>query len=294
MNALSQLWNRLPVAVRAVLASIIILICGTIPWTILVSLNMKIFSSIPWAILPMSLYLWVLWRYLAGKLLSKPNPETRRINLRVKPLSGRVWGWSLLSGALAFVSLGALKKIVEQLLTLPHPRIPDYSQYPLITVLSAVLMGAAVSGIVEEAAFRGYMQVPLEKRYGLTRAIIIVGIVFGLVHFTHPWMTLQLLPMYIIVAAVYGILAKTTGSILPGVVIHFAGNAYQDIFLLLRGTSASQLTTGWETIPDFKFLLNCLIMIFSGVAAILSYQKLRSISPPGGKDSLLNTPAIPA
>jgi membrane protease YdiL (CAAX protease family) len=278
MNVLSSLWNRNPVAVRAVFTGIIVLVCGTIPWTILISMNMKILSSVPWAVLPMSLYLWFFWRYLSGRMLSTPNPEMRRMNLRIKPLSGKVWAWSLLTGAFAFVSLGALKKIAGQLLALPPSRIPDYSQYPFLTILSAVLMGAAVSGIVEEAAFRGFMQVPIEARYGLTRAIFIVGIVFGLVHFTHPWMTFKLLPMYIIVAAVYGILAKTTGSILPGVVLHFAGNAYQDISLLMRGASATQTTTGVETVQNVTFWLNCLLIFLFGVAAILSYKKLHSIS----------------
>jgi membrane protease YdiL (CAAX protease family) len=276
MGPLSDFWNRVPVVLRAVFSGILILVCGSLPWSILISLNTKMLPSIPWSILPMGIYLWLFWKYLCGRVLTKPKPELRRTYLRVKPLSGKVWTWSMLSGALAFVSLGALKKIVERLVTLPAFQSADYSQYPLLTVLSAIIMGAFVSGIVEESAFRGYMQVPLENRYGLLMAIIVVGLVFGLTHFTHPWMTLALLPMYLVVAAVYGVLANTTGSILPGVVLHVIGNAYQDIVSLLRGSSHTPLPSIQETGIDLTFTLNCCLTLLCGVTAVLSYRRLHS------------------
>jgi membrane protease YdiL (CAAX protease family) len=45
-----------------------------------------------------------------------------------------------------------------------------------------VIMISAVAAICEEIGFRGYMQVPLEKKYGPLKAISIVSIIFVLVH----------------------------------------------------------------------------------------------------------------
>jgi membrane protease YdiL (CAAX protease family) len=43
-------------------------------------------------------------------------------------------------------------------------------------------MSAPIAGIVEEAAFRGYMQRPIEQAHGIGLAILITGTMFALVH----------------------------------------------------------------------------------------------------------------
>lgn len=72
-------------------------------------------------------------------------------------------------------------------------------------------MGAPVAGIVEEAAFRGYMQAPIERRDGLVVAILITGSMFALAHLDFTWI---LWPYYVVVAAIYATvtLARVTRS----------------------------------------------------------------------------------
>ena len=65
-------------------------------------------------------------------------------------------------------------------------------------------MASIVAGVVEEASFRGYMQGPIERRHGPVVAILVTGSVFGFAHFTHPEVTLILMPYYLAVAAIYG------------------------------------------------------------------------------------------
>jgi len=68
-----------------------------------------------------------------------------------------------------------------------------------------LVMGSVVAGVTEEVAFRGYMQTPLERRFGLTAAIFIPGIAFGILHFpNHSRDVLVMLPYYVAVTAVYG------------------------------------------------------------------------------------------
>ena len=50
------------------------------------------------------------------------------------------------------------------------------------------------------------------------------GSLFGFAHFTHPEVTLVLMPYYLAVAAIYGTLAYLTNSIWPSVVLHAGGN----------------------------------------------------------------------
>ena len=47
-------------------------------------------------------------------------------------------------------------------------------------------MIAVMTGSFEAAAFRGYMQVQLEERYGLLLAIALTAALFAFVHCTAP------------------------------------------------------------------------------------------------------------
>jgi hypothetical protein len=98
---------------------------------------------------------------------------------------------------------------------LPQQRLPNLVQVPEVTVLSLLLMAAPVAGTVEEAAFRGYMQGPIERRYGLTVAILVTGTMFAVAHLDF---TLILWPYYVAVTAIYGTVTYLTESILPAVV----------------------------------------------------------------------------
>lgn len=49
-----------------------------------------------------------------------------------------------------------------------------------MTVFAWLVMSAVVSGVVEETAFRGYVQGGIERRHGLTTAIVVIGGLFGL------------------------------------------------------------------------------------------------------------------
>jgi membrane protease YdiL (CAAX protease family) len=117
-------------------------------------------------------YLWFFWRYLNGAGRPESTVEKRRTSLRAYRVSGRVWAWALLAGRLGIVALVLALRVANRLVVLPQQRLPDLAQVPEVTVLSLLLMAAPVAGIVEEAAFRGYMQGPIERRYGLTFAIL--------------------------------------------------------------------------------------------------------------------------
>jgi membrane protease YdiL (CAAX protease family) len=54
-------------------------------------------------------------------------------------------------------------------------------------MITSLTMASVVAGVTEEAAFRGYMQTRIERQYGLLIAILVNGVMFGLLHFpNHP------------------------------------------------------------------------------------------------------------
>ena len=280
------LWRRLPVIVRAVLTGSLLTTAGTIPWALLASANQLFWTSVPWAVPLTVLYLWLYWRYLGGAGWPKSTAEARRMNLRAHALSSAVWGAALLAGVLGLVAVVLLLRVLSRLVTLPQQQLPDFSQFPFLTVFCLLLTGAAVAGIVEEASFRGYMQGPIERRHGPVVAIAVMGTVFGLAHFTHREVTMIMMPYYVAAAAVYGALAYLTNSILPGVVLHAGGNALLGVFdLLAQGPTGFEVPLSpapliWETGADAAFWVSGVLFMIMTAVAVWAYSALASVARP--------------
>jgi membrane protease YdiL (CAAX protease family) len=216
----------------AIFTGVAVLLAGNLPWAALGTWNLRIGTVVPWAILPMGLYLWLYWRFISGEWSAPADAAQYRANLRANQLSIGMWTASLAAGVLGFMALLALLAVAARLVTLPSSApIPTPHEMPLATAVLLLTMQSIVAGVTEEAAFRGYMQSPIERRYGLAVAILVNGTMFGLLHFSsHPRDVLLMLPYYIAVAAVYGGLTWAADSILPALVLHSAG----DVVVLTR------------------------------------------------------------
>lgn len=272
------LWCRLPVLVRAVVTGMLLAAAGTLPWAYLVSLNVKHGSAIPWAVPPTALYLWFFWKYARGWGPPRATAEARRTLARANRLPGEVWGTALLAGLVGLVALLLVQGVLSRLVTLPQQRDIDPSKYPALTVFLWVAMGSLVAGVVEETSFRGYMQGPIERRHGPVIALLVTGGMFAFVHFTHPEVTLVLLPFYVGAATVYGMLAYLTKSILPGLVLHAGGDILVALQLLATGQSEWQGSPGqkliWETGADPVFWLSVVGALAGVAAAVGAYVGL--------------------
>ena len=56
-----------------------------------------------------------------------------------------------------------------------------------VGILPEVFQWQLVAGITEEVGFRGYMQVPLEQKYGPGIAVLLVSLVFVVAHLNQAW-----------------------------------------------------------------------------------------------------------
>jgi membrane protease YdiL (CAAX protease family) len=279
---------------RAVVIGLALSAAGTFPWSFLAGWNLRRFVSLPWAVLPMALYLWLYWRYLAGAGWPRTTSALRRTNLRANRLSSEIWGMSLFAGLLGFAALLPLLGLMSRLARLPVESQPITTppQMPFATVFVLLLMASIVAGVVEEAAFRGYMQGPIERQHGPIVAILACGAAFGLAHYSHhPASVLPMLPYYMAVAAIYGGLAYATNSILPGLVLHTGGDVFSLTRLWVTGRPEWQVSEAappliWESGVDAGFIVFAAASVLLGAAAVWAYRELAHVAsrervPPG-------------
>jgi membrane protease YdiL (CAAX protease family) len=266
----------LGVIARAVLIGMLVMIAGTIPRNLIFAANLRYHPSVPWAVPLTAVYLWCFWRYVNGGGPPDSTAPERRASLRANRISGHVWAWALLAGSLGIVVLVLALRVANRLVVLPQQGLPDLARLPKLTLVSLLLMAAPVAGVVEEAAFRGYMQGPIERRCGLVVAILITGTMFAVAHLDF---TLILWPYYVAVAGVYGTVTHMTGSILPAVVLHTGANLYSNLDLWLHGQAEWQASSGpavlvWNTGTDVSFWTAILAVLVAAAAMVLAYSKL--------------------
>ena len=265
--------------VRAVLAGFAVAAAGTMPWAGLATLNLKHWPAVPWAVPPAALYLWLFWRYVSGAGWPRSTVAARRANVRANALADNVWSYALLAGGLGLAALVALLRVLNQMVHLPQKSTADLANVPGVSLFILLGMSAVVAGIVEEAAYRGYMQAPIERSHGPFVAIMVTGSVFGLAHLFHPEVTLALLPYYLAVATIYGMLAHLTNSILPSIVLHAGGNMLGSLDLLTRGQAEWQAPARptpliWEVGVGTAFWGSVIAFVLIGATAIVAYVVL--------------------
>ena len=287
-----SVWQRLPIVVRAVIAGSVVCSVGTVVWggvagyPLLAGWNLRVLVTVPWAIVPMSVFLWLFVKYLGGWAWPSSTADARRASLRANKLSADVWGLSIIAGLVGLAALLPFQRVMSRLVMIPPEAQPITAppEMPLLTLVVLLVMAAVVAGVVEESAFRGYMQGPIERRYGPIAAIVITGVVFGLAHYNHhPTAVVSMLPYYVVVSAVYGGLAYATNSILPGMVLHAVGNVFSLSRLWATGLSELQVSATaprliWETGLDGSFLRSVVVFTVLASLSVWLFANLRKVT----------------
>jgi len=232
---------------RAIGAGMLVMLAGTLPRNFLFSANLTVFNQFPWAVPVAVVGLRFFWKY-PGRPYGRSVP-------------GRVWLWSMVSGGLGIVTLVLALRMLNTVVALPQQSLPDLRQVPTFTVAALLLMAAPIAGVVEEVAFRGYMQEPIARQYGLAVAIFVTGTMFAVAHLDFTWI---LWPYYMAVAALYGVVAHMTRSVLPGVVLHTCGNLYSNFDLWMSGHAEWQAGAGGDSLVMMVWMSVCLAgMLFA-------------------------------
>ena len=154
---------------------------------------------------------------LVAAAASAQSAEARRRYLRANRKSGQTYLWAMVAGVLSVVALSGIWIVLFRLVKMQPNMLADVSSYPQMTVALMILMGSLVSPFMEEAGFRGYFQVALEREFRTPLAIVISSVVFALAHGPTQGFLWPKLLFYFFVGIAFGATAYLTDSTLPAI-----------------------------------------------------------------------------
>ena len=158
---------------------------------------------------------------------------------RLRPLGARGYARSLLLGVIVWAMLLAMGFVITRLIELTGGRLPPmYTDLAQTTFAFALITRALLPAICEEMAFRGYLQWSLGP-LGATVATVGTGLLFGAMHFTF----IRVVPLALL-GWLFAVAAQRSGSILPGMIMHFLNNAVN-----LALAYFAKVPEGWTRSP---------------------------------------------
>lgn len=139
---------------------------------------------------------------------------------------------------------------------------------------------AVFPAICEELIFRGKLFSGYKKGIGVTKAIFISGLIFGLAHFN-----MQQFLYAFVIGMVFALMVSATGSIFVSIVPHFVINGSQILLSYFlygeNGYALDYISNGMENKAVFDLQYFTYILIFSIVfliPAILLLKKMISMN----------------
>lgn len=274
-STISKIWNKAPLIIRAIILGFTISTIGVLTWSVLAT-----FVPLPWSFILMMAFLWFYIKYLSGSWNPKHTKQFRKQNFRNPKLSLNAWLLSIVGIILIILIEQSGLIVTFRLMEFPAERFSqEYSfleNVPAWAAWLVVIMISAVAGICEEIGFRGYMQVPLEKKYGPLMAISIGSIIFVIVHLHQAWSGPIIFQIFFI-SVLFGSIAYYSNSLIPGIIAHFIMDICNFSFWWSKLGHQFDKKTILETGIDYHFIIwNGTFLISIGLF-IYVMSRLKSI-----------------
>ncbi|HED11323.1 MAG TPA: CPBP family intramembrane metalloprotease [Caldithrix abyssi] len=163
-----------------------------------------------------SLFLIIPWIYAR-----KRGFDTVAL-FRLGPASRQVYYYAFVMGLSLIVLTDEMERLIAIFMPMPD-NLADMMK-PLyvsgFTEWLIVLTGSVViASVAEEALFRGFLQVSLEKKGDVTRAVVLTSVSWTIIHM-NPYWAIQIFFMGIFL----GYIAQQVNSIRPAILIHAMNN----------------------------------------------------------------------
>jgi membrane protease YdiL (CAAX protease family) len=244
-------------------------------WATLLLANLQTSSSVPWAAVVMAALLWLIWQYAGGRWGPRQTSRARHAYLRAKRVSAPVFTMALVAGACSLVALMGIWIVLFQSGLMRGNRLPDFSPYPTLTVVALVMMASVVGALTEEAGFRGYFQVALERECSAPVAITIAALALAPGHGATQGFAWPTFLFYLLVDGMLGVIAYLCDSVWPGVFVHASGLL---IFFTLVWPFDSMRPLGGNAITDGWFWLHSVQATIFSVLAALAFRRLARVA----------------
>lgn len=267
-------WHKVPVVIRAVVLGVLVSIAAVAILVIFRETNRLYWPRVPWGAGATLASMWLFWNYLGGAGWPRTSSESRRASLRAYRVAGPILRWSALSGGLGGIAVFGGYLLAMKTTALPEEiyRVPPpYDEMALWTVLVWSSTVALVAGVSEEAAFRGYMQGPIERRYGAPIALVVTATVFAGLHLPQARVTLATALAISAGGLMLCVLAWASRSILPGIAVH---TTIDMVSVPLRNLGIVPPRPLAETGIDPVLILSLVMTIPFGVAAVWAFSRL--------------------
>jgi membrane protease YdiL (CAAX protease family) len=188
--------------------------------------------------------------------------------LRLRNVSGEIIQLSFLIG----ITIAIVGDELDRLVQLVFP-LPDFlKEFVNIMVAGSIfdwfvlIIGAVlIAAIGEEVLFRGFLQVTLEKKGDVTRAVILTSLSWTLIH-ANPYWAIQIFSMGVII----GFLAWRTDSVYPGIIVHATNNFISLMFYNFNLNNQ----WGWYLMGDH---INPLILLPSIALLVWCIKRITNI-----------------
>lgn len=274
-SAFLRLIGKIPVLIGAPIVGFFAMSLGVFAWQILGRTNVLTTPAVPWSTPATMIVLWFYFQYLNGRGWPVATSAIRKSNLRANAVNPNLLPLVIAASLLGLVFTLSLHFLSLRIVELPPEALtfrPQGLDLPWWTLWISVIMASVVAGVCEEAGIRGYLQTPIERKYGAIVAVLISAAVFSAMHFNRELGIALALPIFIS-ALWYGALTSVANSILPMIFIHIA----LDVFLisyhdLLKGPIPLHIS---QTGIDDAFIANAFT---SAILAILLIFMIRRIT----------------
>ena len=244
-------------------------------WTALLVANLKTTPAVPWSVAAMAILLWILWQYAGGRWWPGKTSGARQQFLRANRVNARVFTTALVAGGCSLVALTGIWIVLFQTGLMRGNALPDFSLYPVLTTAAVLVMASLVGAFVEEAGFRGYLQVALEREYAAPVAIALAAVALAPGHGLTQGFAWPTVFFYFLVDVMLGATAYLCRSIWPGVAVHAAGLL---IFFVCVWPFDSRRPLLANSAPDWWFWLHVAQAAVFAILAVLAFRGLASVS----------------
>jgi membrane protease YdiL (CAAX protease family) len=275
-NAFVKFWQKVPMVIRSIVLGFSVTSIGVGLWVFLAT-----YVPVPWSIVTMGTILILYWLYFSGKWYHSNTKSFRRYCTRQIKLNRRVLIWGLMAALLIFLFINSGSILIFRIYEF-QPEIFKTARFlndiPAWKAWSIIIMASMVAGICEEIGYRGYMQTPLEQKYGPFAGISITSMVFAGAHIHQAWASGMLgMTVIFIISFMLGYLAYSTKSLVPGIIAHISFDIINFSYWWSDVLGTFERKPIGMTGVDNHFIISLMVVFLSIILFFVAIRKLLKI-----------------